>query len=49
MGAATDGIATARAFKESEVGGSFAWLSIAINTIVTPLLVPPVVRLFGFA
>jgi putative effector of murein hydrolase len=49
MGVATDGIATARAFKQSEVGGSFAWLSMAIKTIVTPLLVLPVVRLFGFA
>jgi putative effector of murein hydrolase len=49
MGVATDGIATARAFKESEVGGSFAYLSMVLNAIVTALLVPPVVRLFGFA
>jgi putative effector of murein hydrolase len=49
MGVATDGIATARAFKESEVGSSFAWLGMAINTIVTPRLVSRVVRLCGFA
>jgi putative effector of murein hydrolase len=46
---ATDGIAAARAFKESEVGGSVAWLGMAINTIVTPLLLPRVVRLCRFA
>jgi putative effector of murein hydrolase len=49
MGVATDGIATARAFKESEVGSSFAWLGMAINTIVNPLLLPRVVRLYSFA
>jgi hypothetical protein len=49
MGVATDLIAAARAFKESEVGSSFAWLGMAINTIVTPPLVPRVVRLCGFA
>jgi hypothetical protein len=36
-------------FKESEVGSSFAWLRMAISTIVTPLLLPRVVRLCGFA
>ena len=49
MGVASDGIATARAFKESEVDGSFAGLTMALNSIVTALLVPLVVRLFGFA
>ena len=49
MGVATGGIATAHAFKESEVGSSFAWLRMAISTIVTPLLLPRVVRLCGFA
>jgi putative effector of murein hydrolase len=49
MGVATYGIATACAFKESKFGGSFAGLSMALNSIVTALLALPVVRLFGFA
>lgn len=49
MGVASHGIATARAFAESEVAGSFAGLGMVLNAVLTALIVPPVVRLFGFA
>jgi predicted murein hydrolase (TIGR00659 family) len=49
MGVASHGIATARAFTESEIAGSFAGLGMVLNAILTALLVPPTVRLFGFA
>ena len=48
MGVASHGIATARAFTESEVAGSFAGLGMVLNAVLTALIVPPVVRLFGF-
>ena len=47
MGVASHGIATARAFTESEVAGSFAGLGMVLNAVLTALIVPPVVRLFG--
>jgi predicted murein hydrolase (TIGR00659 family) len=49
MGVASHGIATARAFTESEVTGSFAGLGMVLNAILTALIVPPTVRLLGFA
>jgi len=49
MGVASHGIAIARAFTESEVAGSFAGLGMVLNAVLTALIVPPVVRLFGFA
>jgi len=49
MGVASHGIATARAFTESEVAGSFAGLGMVLNAIVTALIVPPTVRLLGLA
>jgi putative effector of murein hydrolase len=49
MGVASHGIATARAFTESEVAGSFAGLGMVLNAVLTALIVPPVVRLFGLA
>jgi predicted murein hydrolase (TIGR00659 family) len=48
MGVASHGIATARAFSEGEVAGSFAGLGMVLNAILTALLVPPVVRLMGY-
>jgi predicted murein hydrolase (TIGR00659 family) len=48
MGVASHGIATARAFTESDVAGSFAGLGMVLNAVLTALIVPPVVRLFGF-
>jgi predicted murein hydrolase (TIGR00659 family) len=47
MGVASHGIATARAFTESEVAGSFAGLGMVLNAILTALIVPPTVRLLG--
>lgn len=48
MGVASHGIATARAFSESEVAGSFAGLGMVLNAILTGLIVPPLVRLIGY-
>jgi predicted murein hydrolase (TIGR00659 family) len=48
MGVASHGIATARAFTEGEIAGSFAGLGMALNAILTGLVVPPVVRLMGY-
>jgi predicted murein hydrolase (TIGR00659 family) len=48
MGVASHGIATARAFAEGEVAGSFAGLGMVLNAVLTALLVPPLVRLLGY-
>jgi predicted murein hydrolase (TIGR00659 family) len=48
MGVASHGIATARAFTECEIAGSFAGLGMVLNAILTGLVVPPMVRLFGY-
>ena len=48
MGVASHGIATARAFSEGEVAGSFAGLGMVLNAILTALVVPPVVRTMGY-
>ncbi len=45
MGLASHGIATARAFQESETAGAFSGLAMALNAVVTAILVPLVVRL----
>lgn len=42
LGVASHGIATARAFSEGEVAGSFAGLGMTLNAVLTALLVPPV-------
>ena len=48
MGLASHGIATARAFQESETAGTFAGLAMGLNAITTAILVPIVLRLlFG--
>ncbi len=48
MGVASHGIATARAFSESEIAGSFGGLGMVLNAILTGLIVPPVVHLIGY-
>jgi len=48
MGVASHGIATARAFTEGEVTGSFAGLGMVLNALLTALLVPLLVRLIGY-
>lgn len=45
MGLASHGIATARAFQESEAAGTFAGLAMALNAVATAVLVPLLVRL----
>jgi putative effector of murein hydrolase len=47
LGVASHGIATARAFTEGEVAGSFAGLGMALNAVLTALAVPPIVRALG--
>jgi putative effector of murein hydrolase len=47
LGVASHGIATARAFSESEVAGSFAGLGMALNAVLTALAVPPLVGALG--
>lgn len=49
MGVASHGIATARAFTEGEVAGSFAGLGMVFNAILTAVIVPPAVRLLGLS
>jgi predicted murein hydrolase (TIGR00659 family) len=48
LGIASHGIATARAFSEGEIAGSFAGLGMALNAVLTAMVVPVVVRSFGF-
>jgi predicted murein hydrolase (TIGR00659 family) len=48
LGVAAHGIATARAFSEGEIAGSFAGLGMALNAVLTALTVPLVIRAFGF-
>lgn len=47
VGLASHGIGTARAFSVNPVAGIFAGLAMGLNALVTPLLVPLVLRLFG--
>lgn len=46
MGVASHGIATARAFQESEATGTAAGLAMGLNAVLTALLVPVVLRLW---
>jgi predicted murein hydrolase (TIGR00659 family) len=48
LGIASHGIATARAFSEGEIAGSFAGLGMALNAVLTAMVVPLVIRAFGF-
>jgi predicted murein hydrolase (TIGR00659 family) len=45
MGLSSHGIATARAFQENEVAGTFAGLAMALNGIATAALVPLIIKL----
>lgn len=49
LGVASHGIATARAFTESERAGCWASLAMGLNAVLTALTVPPLVRLFDLA
>jgi predicted murein hydrolase (TIGR00659 family) len=46
VGLASHGIGTARAFAVSSVAGTFAGIAMGLNTVVTALLVPLLLRLF---
>jgi predicted murein hydrolase (TIGR00659 family) len=45
MGLCSHGIATARAFQENEVAGTFAGLAMALNGVATAALVPLIIKL----
>jgi len=45
MGLSSHGIATARAFQENELAGTFAGLGMALNGIATAVLVPVIIKL----
>jgi putative effector of murein hydrolase len=49
MGLSSHGIATARAFQENEIAGTFAGLAMALNGIATAALVPLIVKLLDRA
>ncbi len=45
MGLTSHGIATARAFQENEIAGTFAALAMALNGVATALSAPVVIGL----
>ncbi|MBV8457291.1 MAG: LrgB family protein [Acetobacteraceae bacterium] len=45
MGLTSHGIATARAFQESETAGTFSGLAMGLSAIATAILTPLVIRL----
>jgi len=47
MGTASHGIGTARAFQESEIAGAFSGLAMGLNTLVSSLLIPPLLDVLG--
>jgi predicted murein hydrolase (TIGR00659 family) len=47
VGLASHGIGTARAFAVSSIAGTFAGIAMGLNAVVTALLVPLLLRLFG--
>jgi putative effector of murein hydrolase len=49
LGVASHGIATARAFSESESTGCWASLAMGLNAVLTALAVPPLISLFKLA
>ncbi|MGH8679620.1 MAG: LrgB family protein [Burkholderiales bacterium] len=47
IGTTSHGIGTARAFEESEETGAFSGLAMGLNTLVSSLLLPPLIRMLG--
>ncbi len=45
-GVASHGIGTARAFQVNELAGTFAGLGLALNGVLTAILLPPLARIF---
>jgi putative effector of murein hydrolase len=46
-GLVAHGIGTARAFQENPTAGSFAGIAMALNALLTAILVPPLAALFA--
>jgi predicted murein hydrolase (TIGR00659 family) len=49
LGVTSHGIGTARAFQESEEAGAFSGLAMGLNALLSSLILPPLLRLFGLA
>jgi predicted murein hydrolase (TIGR00659 family) len=47
MGTASHGIGTARAFQENEIAGAFSGLAMGLNTLVSSILIPPLLDALG--
>jgi predicted murein hydrolase (TIGR00659 family) len=47
IGTSSHGIGTARAFQESEITGAFSGLAMGLNTLVSAVVIPPLLRLVG--
>jgi predicted murein hydrolase (TIGR00659 family) len=47
MGTTSHGIGTARAFQESGIAGAFSGLAMGLNTLVSSLLIPPLLGVLG--
>lgn len=47
LGTTSHGIGTARAFQESEIAGAFSGLAMGLNTVVSSVLIPPLLRMIG--
>ncbi len=47
MGIASHGIATARAFQESEAAGTASGLAMGLNAVLTAMLIPMLLRIVG--
>ena len=47
IGTTSHGIGTARAFQENEITGAFSGLAMGLNTLVSSVLIPPLLRVIG--
>jgi len=47
IGTASHGIGTARAFQENETAGAFSGLAMGLNTLVSSIFIPPMLKLLG--
>lgn len=47
IGTTSHGIGTARAFQENEIGGAFSGLAMGLNTLVSSVLIPPLLKVVG--
>ena len=47
IGPTSHGIGTARAFQESDIAGAFSGLAMGLNTLVSSVLIPPLLKVLG--